>query len=67
MEVKKLTQPEKTRPTELSDAIDRVIADPFIPVTNHTEALRFILWDWLVSHGYLDAAPWMPSKNSEVQ
>lgn len=37
----------------LQAAINQVLLDPDAPVSNTSEAIRFILRDWLISHGYL--------------
>ena len=37
----------------IQDAIREVLTDPSIPCTNNSEAIRFIIHDWLRSHGYL--------------
>lgn len=41
----------------LTDAIDKVLRDADVPVTNQSEALRYIIRDWLISRGYLTPSP----------
>jgi hypothetical protein len=37
----------------LQDAINQVLRDSSRPCSNTSEAIRFIVRDWLVEHGYL--------------
>ena len=38
---------------EMQSAIEAVLRDPDVPPTNTSEAIRWIIRDWLIGHGYL--------------
>lgn len=42
---------------DLEAGIDRYIADQPEPPPNRSEAIRLILRDWLIGHGYLENPP----------
>jgi len=41
---------------DLSEGIDRYIADQPQPPPTKSDALREIIRDWLIGHGYLDSS-----------
>lgn len=44
-------------PPDLADAISKFVADQDPQLPNTSEAIRAILRDWLIGHGYLDLPP----------
>jgi len=41
---------------EIVDGVSKFQADENPPIANQSEAIRRIIRDWLISHGYLDSS-----------
>lgn len=42
---------------DIAEGIDAYVGDQEPPPPNRSEAIRYILRDWLIGHGYLELPP----------